>query len=83
MSDDRGLMSAWFTRPKAENVPWFTTWLQRIAEDYAAWRSNYFPEDGVVVDSTLRRHNEPFMNAFEDRMLRLQAGRSVGRNETG
>jgi len=73
MSDDLGLMSAWFTGPKAENAPWFTTWLQRIAEDYAAWRRNYFPEDGVVVDSTLRRHNEPFMDAFEDRLLELLA----------
>ncbi|MCC6230761.1 MAG: hypothetical protein IT432_16235 [Phycisphaerales bacterium] len=73
MSDDLGLMSAWFTGPKAENAPWFTAWLQRIAEDYAAWRRNYFPEDGVVVDSTLRRHNEPFMDAFEDRLLELLA----------
>lgn len=73
MIDDLGLMSAWFTGPKAENAPWFTAWLQRIAEDYAAWRRNYFPEDGVVVDSTLRRHNEPFMDAFEDRLLELLA----------
>lgn len=73
MNDDLGMMSAWFAGPKAENAPWFNTWLGRIAEDYAAWRRNYFPEDGVVVDSALRRHNEPFMDAFEDRLLELLA----------
>lgn len=67
------MISAWFAGPKAENSPWFTTWLGRIAEDYCAWRRNYFPEDGVVVDSALRRHNEPFMDAFEDRLLELLA----------
>lgn len=73
MTDELGMMSAWFAGPKAENAPWFAAWLGRIAEDYAAWRRNYFPEDGVVVDSTLRRHNEPFMDAFEDRLLELLA----------
>jgi hypothetical protein len=71
--DELGLMSAWFAGPKAENSQWFNGWLGRIAEDYCAWRRNYFPEDGVVVDSTLRRHNEPFMDAFEDRLLELLA----------
>ena len=73
MNDDTGMISAWFAGPKAENAPWFTGWVGRIAEDYCAWRRNYFPEDGVVVDSTLRRHNEPFMDAFEDRLLELLA----------
>lgn len=71
--DDLGMMSAWFSGPKAENAPWFNAWLGRIAEDYCAWRRNYFPEDAVVVDSTLRRHNEPFMDAFEDKLLELLA----------
>ncbi|MDP1661362.1 MAG: pyridoxal-dependent decarboxylase, partial [Phycisphaerales bacterium] len=73
MGEDLGMMSAWFAGPKAENAPWFHSWLGRIAEDYAAWRRNYFPEDGVVVDSSLRRRNEPFMDAFEDRLLELLA----------
>ncbi|MDX2119277.1 MAG: pyridoxal-dependent decarboxylase [Planctomycetota bacterium] len=73
MNDDLGMMSAWFAGPKAENAQWFNAWLGRIAEDYSAWRRNYFPEDGVVVDSALRRHNEPFMDAFEDRLLELLA----------
>lgn len=73
MTDDPGMMSAWFTGPKAENGRWFGEWLGRIAEDYCAWRRNYFPEDGVVVDSSLHRHNEPFMDAFEDRLLELLA----------
>ncbi len=73
MSDELGMMSAWFCGPKAENAAWFNAWLGRIAEDYSAWRRNYFPEDGVVVDSTLRRHNEPFMDEFEDRLLELLA----------
>lgn len=73
MSDAAEMMSAWFAGPKAENAPWFTSWLGRIAEDYNAWRRNYFPEDGVIVDSALRRENEPFMDAFEDRLLELLA----------
>ncbi len=67
------LISAWFAGPKAENAPWFNGWLSRIAEDYSAWRRNYYPEDGVVVDSALRRHNEAFADAFEDRLLELLA----------
>jgi glutamate/tyrosine decarboxylase-like PLP-dependent enzyme len=67
------MLSAWFAGPKAENAPWFNAWIARIADDYAAWRRNYFPEDGVVVDSSLRRHNEPFVDAFEDRVLELLA----------
>lgn len=73
MTDDLGMISAWFAGPKAENAPWFGAWLQRIAEDYNAWRRNYFPEDGAVVDSALRRHHEPFTDAFEDRLLELLA----------
>lgn len=73
MSEDQATISAWFTGPKAENAPWFTNWLARIAEDYGAWRRNYFPEDGVVVDSALRRRHEPFIDAFEDRLLELLA----------
>jgi glutamate/tyrosine decarboxylase-like PLP-dependent enzyme len=66
-------VAGWFAGPKAENGEWFAERLRRIAEDYYAWRRNYFPEDGVVVDSALRRHNEPFMDAFEDRLLELLA----------
>ena len=46
--------SAWFAGPKAENAGWFSERLRQIVEDYYAWRRNYFPEDGVVVDSALR-----------------------------
>jgi glutamate/tyrosine decarboxylase-like PLP-dependent enzyme len=73
MGDDLALMSAWFAGPKGENAPWFTQWLTRIADDYHAWRRNYFPEDGVVVDSAMRRESEPFADAFEDRLLELLA----------
>jgi len=66
-------VSAWFAGPKAENAPWFNAWLGRIAEDYAAWRRNYFSEDAIVVDSALRRRGEPFADAFEDRLLELLA----------
>jgi glutamate/tyrosine decarboxylase-like PLP-dependent enzyme len=73
MNDDSGMISAWFAGPKAENAAWFSERLRQIVDDYYAWRRNYFPEDGVVVDSALRRHNEPFMDAFEDRLLELLA----------
>ncbi len=73
MDSELGPMSAWFSGPKAENAPWFNAWLGRIADDYCAWRRNYFPEDGIIVDSTLRRQNEPFMDEFEDRLLELLA----------
>lgn len=65
--------AAWFAGPKAENAPWFSQWLGRIVDDYYAWRRNYFPEDGVVVDSAQRRQSEPFVDAFEDRLLELLA----------
>jgi glutamate/tyrosine decarboxylase-like PLP-dependent enzyme len=71
--DDLGMISGWFAGPKGENSAWFNTWLGRVAEDYCAWRRNYFPEDAVVVDSALRRHHEPFADAFEDRVLELLA----------
>lgn len=68
-----GITSGWFAGPKAENAPWFSQWISRILDDYYAWRRNYFPEDGVVVDSAQRRTSEPFADAFEDRMLELLA----------
>lgn len=73
MSDDPGMMSAWFAGPKGENSPLLGDWIKRIADDYAAWRRNYFPEDGIVVDSATRRQNEGFMDAFEDRLVELLA----------
>lgn len=73
MTDEFGMMSAWFAGPKAENATWFSERLRQIVDDYYAWRRNYFPEDGVVVDSAMRRHGEPFMDAFEDRLIELLA----------
>ncbi len=73
MQSDSDMMSAWFAGPKAENASWFSERLRQIIDDYYAWRRNYFPEDGVVVDSAMRRHGEPFMDAFEDRLIELLA----------
>ena len=66
-------VSAWFAGPKAENAAWFSDRLRQIIDDYYAWRRNYFPEDGAVIGSSLRRHNEAFQDAFEDRLLELLA----------
>lgn len=66
-------ISAWFAGPKAENGEWFAETIRRTVQDYHAWRRNYFPEDGVVVDSTMRRQNEVFRDAFEDRFTELLA----------
>jgi glutamate/tyrosine decarboxylase-like PLP-dependent enzyme len=65
--------SAWFAGPKAENAEAFTQVVTRILQDYYSWRRNYFPEDGVVVDSAMRRQNEGFADRFEDRLLELLA----------
>ena len=66
-------ISAWFAGPKSENADWFSDWLGRIAEDYYAWRRNYFAEDGVVIDSALRRENDAWRDEFEDRLIELLA----------
>lgn len=66
-------IAAWFAGPKAENAEWFSGRLRQIVEDHYAWRRNYFPEDGTVIGSSLRRHGEPFRDAFEDRLLELLA----------
>jgi hypothetical protein len=63
--------SAWFAGPKAENGEVFSALVARILGDYYAWRRNYFPEDGVVLDSAQKRENEPFFDAFEDRLTEL------------
>jgi glutamate/tyrosine decarboxylase-like PLP-dependent enzyme len=65
------VMSGWFAGPKAENGEWFADTIRRILQDYHSWRRNYFPEDGVVVDSQHRRASEPFQDAFEDRLMEL------------
>lgn len=64
-------LSSWFAGPKAENAEWFERVLQRIVQDYYAWRRNYFPEDGVVLDSEARRSGEAFRDRFDDRLMEL------------
>src|SRR5262245_31808070 len=66
-------IAAWFAGPKAENGDWFADAVRRIVSDYHAWRRNYFPEDGVVVDSAARREAEPFRDRFDDRLIELLA----------
>jgi glutamate/tyrosine decarboxylase-like PLP-dependent enzyme len=68
---DAAPISAWFAGPKAENGDWFAEVIRRIVSDYHAWRRNYFPEDGVVVDSAARREAEPFRDRFDDRLIEL------------
>lgn len=70
---DQRDVSGWFAGPKAENGEWFADTIRRIVQDYHSWRRNYFPEDGVVLDSSHRRHNEAFQDAFEDRLIELLA----------
>ncbi len=65
--------SAWFAGPKAENGEWFESVLNKIVQDYYAWRRNYFPEDGVVIDSRAKREGEEFRDSFDDRLLELLA----------
>ncbi|MFO0858758.1 MAG: pyridoxal-dependent decarboxylase [Phycisphaerales bacterium] len=65
--------SAWFAGPKAEHGEWFSGVIRAIAQDYYSWRRNYFPEDGVVVDSQLRHNGSAFQDAFNDRLFELLA----------
>ena len=64
-------ISAWFAGPKGENSKWVTSWIHRIADDYYAWRRNYFAEDGVAIGTSERREQESFGDAFEDRLIEL------------
>ena len=61
---DSSKIGAWFAGPKAEQGEFLADMLRRIAADYYGWRRNYFPEDGVVIDSALRRANESRIGAI-------------------
>ena len=63
--------AGWFAGPSAENSEEFAKVLQRIYDDHVYWRRNYFPQDGVVVDSCAKRKSEPFRDAFDDRLMEL------------
>ena len=65
--------SAWFAGPKGENGDWFTGSVTKILQDYYAWRRNYFPEDGLVLDAEGRRAGEKFQDRFDDRLFELLA----------
>jgi glutamate/tyrosine decarboxylase-like PLP-dependent enzyme len=65
--------SAWFAGPRGENGDWFAGCLGKILQDYYAWRRNYFPEDGLVVDAEGRRAGVAFQDRFDDRLLELLA----------
>lgn len=69
----RGEMGAWFAGPKGENGDWFSGVVATILQDYFAWRRNYFPEDGLVVDAEARRAGEGFRDRFDDRLFELLA----------
>ncbi len=77
MKDDSefkdGSFSAWFIGPKAENSSIFNTTIRRITEDHEYWRRNYFPEDGVVITSDMRRTHSHWNDRFEDRLQELLA----------
>lgn len=73
MMGNEGSMSAWFAGPKAENGEAFAGIVRRILEDYHYWRRNYFPQDGALTDGEFRRHQEAFLDTFEDRLLELLA----------
>ncbi len=65
--------SAWFAGPKGENGDWFAGYVGKILQDYYAWRRNYFPEDGLVIDAESRRAGEAFQDRFDDRLFELLA----------
>lgn len=65
--------AGWFAGPKAENADDFEKTILHILQDYYHWRRNYFAEDGLVIDSALKRKQEPFHDRFEDRLFELLA----------
>lgn len=65
--------SAWFAGPKGENGDWFSDCVGKILADYYAWRRNYYPEDGLVIDAESRRMGEAFRDRFDDRLFELMA----------
>ncbi|MBV6459313.1 MAG: hypothetical protein HONBIEJF_02459 [Fimbriimonadaceae bacterium] len=69
--------SAWFAGPKAENADWFAEILNKVVWDYYFWRRNYYPQDGAVIGSKDRRHEEEFHDQFED-LLNELLGRLKG-----
>jgi glutamate/tyrosine decarboxylase-like PLP-dependent enzyme len=64
-------VSAWFAGPSGENSEQFAGYLRNVYEDYVYWRRNYYPTDGVVVDTHSRRDCEPFWDDFTDRLTEL------------
>ncbi|HWP30274.1 MAG TPA: pyridoxal-dependent decarboxylase [Fimbriimonadales bacterium] len=66
-------ISAWFSGSKAEHGEEFASLIRRIVDDYHHWCRNYFPEDGFIVDSSMRRMQEEFNDRFEDRLMELLA----------
>jgi glutamate/tyrosine decarboxylase-like PLP-dependent enzyme len=64
---------AWFAGPKGENGEEFGHTVRRILDDHHYWRRNYFPEDGVVLTSELRRRHGAWNDRFEDKLLELLA----------
>lgn len=71
MSNSEQTVTAWFNGPKAENGDVLEEAVKRILQDYNYWRRNYYPEDGVSLDSSQRRQNEPFQDAFSDKLIEL------------
>jgi glutamate/tyrosine decarboxylase-like PLP-dependent enzyme len=66
-------VSAWFAGPKAENAEDFAQVISRIVYDYYYWRRNYYPEDGVVITSEMRRAHDAWQDLFQDKLLELLA----------
>ncbi|MBS1716998.1 MAG: hypothetical protein JSS72_04635 [Armatimonadetes bacterium] len=66
-------ISNWFAGPKGENGDWFTESVRHIMHDYYAWRRNYFPEDGLVIDAESRRAGEAFRDRYDDKLFELLA----------
>lgn len=73
MADTDYPISAWFGGPKSENSEAFADTIRRILEDHQYWRRNYFPEDGLVVTSDVRRQHSLWNDRFEDRLFELLA----------
>lgn len=57
---------AWFLGPKAENRFVFENLLNKIAQDYSHWRSNYHPEDAVALSRGVLRDLEQHTDRLED-----------------
>lgn len=55
-------LAAWFLGPKAEHSDLWFELIAYIFQDYAHWRTNYFPNDPIVISRERRRRHDQWQD---------------------